>query len=256
MIEVWEVLEDLNGEIWKVIEEFEDYSVSNYGRIKSFKQDKINGKILKPFRDRKGYRRVELNSKTKSVHRLILETFNPIDNMNNLQVNHINGIKDDNIYPDNLEWCTNSENQKHAFKIGLENNQGENHPQSKLTNGVALEIKKISMTEDYKNFKIKQKDIAEMFKLSIYIISKILRGEAWTHVKLEGWIPEKTSNSGERNGASKLTNRKVIQIKMLIKLGFKSKDIAEIFGVSYAMISNIKSGRNWSHIKVEEIGLI
>lgn len=89
-----------------------------------------------------------------------------------------------------------------------------------------------------------------MFNLSKHIISKILRGDAWNHVKLDGWVPEKTTNGGERNRASKLTNRKVIQIKMLIKLGFKSKDIAEIFGVIYQTISNIKTGRYWSHIKI------
>lgn len=45
--------------------------------------------------------------------------FNPVKNMENLEVNHIDGDKTNNKFS-NLEWCTTSENQKHAFTIGLQ----------------------------------------------------------------------------------------------------------------------------------------
>lgn len=118
---------DLKGEIWKNIIDFEGYyEISNYGRVKAVERSdyttrgirKYKARILKPGEHTRGYKFVNLSKdrKTtyKSVHRLVALHF--ISNHENKpQVNHIDGNVRNN-HVDNLEWNTNSENNKHAYK--------------------------------------------------------------------------------------------------------------------------------------------
>lgn len=108
------------------------YEVSTDGNVRSFKGK--TPRILKSYLGTTGYLVVNLqiNGKQKicKVHRLVAEAFIP-NPLNLPQVNHRNGIKTDNRV-ENLEWCTRSENMRHAVNTGLQPT-GELHSQAKLT---------------------------------------------------------------------------------------------------------------------------
>lgn len=109
---------------WKDIKGYEGlYKISTCGDVVSYpnKSNHNNEKLLKWFVHDNGYAYVFLykNGKRKSfaVHRLIASTFLKTKHGKN-QVNHKDGIKLNN-FVENLEWCSQEENQQHAFKNGL-----------------------------------------------------------------------------------------------------------------------------------------
>ena len=100
-----------------------NYLVSDDGKIYSKKMRKY----LTPKVNHDGYHRVQIweNGKCRFVswHRIVAETFIP--NPNDCEVvNHIDGDKQNNCV-ENLEWCTQAENIRHAWKTGLSTH--ENH---------------------------------------------------------------------------------------------------------------------------------
>lgn len=123
-------------EVWKNIDNFEGYQVSNFGRVRTHNKitfTNIHGKrhwkdrVLKPRISKKDKcSRVELwkdgKHKTLLVHRLVANAFLKENNIANLTVNHKDGNRLNNRL-DNLEWLTRGENIRHGFNTGLYHNQ-------------------------------------------------------------------------------------------------------------------------------------
>ena len=95
-------IKDLKGEIWMEVENFCNYKISNLGRLKNIKTNKIC-KLQKTDKDYLFYKLEGACKKVKiRIHKLVANAF--LNNPNNYEIiNHKNGDKLDNSV-DNLEW--------------------------------------------------------------------------------------------------------------------------------------------------------
>lgn len=126
-------------EIWKDINGYGGYQVSNLGRVRTHNKTTITknnvirhwkDRILKPKKSTNKYGRndyrVDLwnngTHKTLLVARLVAFTFYEADiNDSKITVNHIDGDSLNNTLT-NLELVSRKENIQHAFRTGLYNN--------------------------------------------------------------------------------------------------------------------------------------
>lgn len=159
-------------EVWVNISGSEGrYQVSNMGQVrtvwsKSNAKPRHGGGVLKQGRSIDGYSNVKLKGQTRRVHRLVAEHFcnmNPAQN----EVNHINGKKSDNR-SSNLEWCTRSENMRHALVNGLKPKLAKLSPQTVRV------IKRLSQMG------MKNNDIAEFFGVNRKTVYNALTGRTWS----------------------------------------------------------------------------
>ena len=168
-------------EEWNKIKEYPNYSISSTGMVRNDK----TGVARKLSISKSGYRRVGLHPSKYPDHRqpdyvlvarLVAKAF--ISNDRNLpEVNHIDGDKENNNVS-NLEWCSSSQNQIHAYRSGLQVHAvGEKWTQSKLKEKDIVEIRTM-----WKSGKYKQKEIAIKFGVIQQNISHIVRGNTWSHV--------------------------------------------------------------------------
>lgn len=225
-------LEDLQGEVWKVIEGYNGkYEVYNMGRVKTYgkfgKIDKSKVSFIKPSNDGKNYYQVRLTTKGKTthfrLHRLVAEYF--LENPNNYPyINHKDGCKSHN-WVDNLEYCTPRQNSIHSQETGL---QGKR----RFTFEMAEEIRKL------KNEGMREAEIAKLYNTDYHYIRRIVIGAKW-------------SNNYIKTNNAKITEETVISIKRKLKEYFSVKEVAMLFNVKYNLVYNIKIGKTWTHIKID-----
>jgi len=170
-------------EIWKPIDGFPGYEISNLGNVKSYKVNK-SGQLMK-FRKSQVYATIALRvdgmSKDekfhKKVHFLVAKAF--VDNPNNYPVvDHLDANKWNNKAT-NLEWVTAQENSARAKKMGLyQSRVGTKNTQVKLT-----ELDVVVIRETWAKFgRGCQKHIMAYYGLGSFIVSAICQRRRWKHI--------------------------------------------------------------------------
>ena len=134
-------------ERWKWNSDYRVY-VSNLGHIKNeHKQD------LPVYIDNNGYCRVHtVCCSYKTVHRLVMLTWRPIPNAEELTVDHLNHNKRDNSL-ENLEWVTKEENLRRAAEDLIKKDKKKNSTKESPQDIIEKE-KQRAITKAIENFNI------------------------------------------------------------------------------------------------------
>lgn len=223
-------------EAFKPIPGHPGYEVSDHGTVRSLDRPTtlkgkggttytrwIRGKVLCLRNHTQGYKAVSLgNGAQATVHSLVLLAFvGP--RPEGAWINHRNGIKSDNRLK-NLEYCTPKQNAEHAVHTGL---------QPMPPGGDKLTAKDVLVI----NERLKQGEstvaIAADYGVARGMISSIRTGRAWQWLTGNDVAPRQPKLSAEDRE----------QIKTLLSEGRTGREVAELFGVSPAVISYIKKGR-------------
>ena len=125
-------IKDMPNEKWKNILGFSKYMVSNYGRVKRWSKRRKDFYFISAFPNKNNGRLyvslVGDNNETKNLNlsRVVAQTFIPHDEACNT-VNHIDGDITNNK-ASNLEWLTQSNNNKHSYKkLNRTKNRGKRY---------------------------------------------------------------------------------------------------------------------------------
>jgi hypothetical protein len=169
--------EALDREEWRSIPDVPNYEASSLGRLrrattgKRAKAGKIVGTCMPGWycmATLYGSKRI-----TVAIHPLIAAAFiGP--RPPGLHINHIDGNKHNNAVT-NLEYVTPADNNRHAFRTGL----NKNLPAAKLSVSDVIEIRRLKGQFSYVK-------LAAMFSVSETTIADTINGLRWKKVGLQG----------------------------------------------------------------------
>lgn len=150
-------------ETWKQFDD--DYSISNYGRVKHILSDHY--RIIGGSVHQDGYIFVTIKGKQYPLHRLVAKLFHSDTYKGGLVVNHMDGNKMNN-FADNLEWVTQSENINHSYANNFQPKNNSTY-KGKFTQEQRNEIKRL-----WNDGVLSKRKIAEQYGVSHTCICDII----------------------------------------------------------------------------------
>ena len=233
------------------------YTISNYGRVMNIK----SGKIMKPNYRPNGYEYLCLSAdnckygqKKYSTHRLVMMTFDHIDDPENFEVNHINGVKSDNYInktmedgtiQSNLEWVTCKENQEHKWNsLKYEHNV--------FTDAEVNKIRELRNKEALTLNEIKEKYFPNK---SITAIQYVCANKSYHDPNYQPLTMEEIADKRVKlydgiytddyrpNSGPVLSDRDANVIRAMKAKGFTQKEICDMYNISRSTVTDIVTGK-------------
>ena len=178
-------LRKLEDEEWRPVPESNNlYLVSNYGRIKSFVIDKVNGiimncSIVNSFK----CVQIKINGAPKRfyVHKLVAEVWIPQPSEQHSQVVHLDrNLKNNQI--SNLQWATKETCYERNAEYLSQKYSDPKRP--KIITQSKLKVEDIVHLKTMLKRGVPNARIAKMFCISETQVARIKRGENWNHVRV------------------------------------------------------------------------
>lgn len=207
------------------------YTILKDGRVFNKAKDiELKGSISS-----NGYNRVQLFGERILRHRLIATKFLPLIDGKDY-VNHKDGNKLNNN-ASNLEWCTMSENIKHAFVEGLKHSTikpmfGQNNANATLTDKQVISIRN--------EVGLSAQELADKYNTSKSTIKHILKGRTWKHL-----LKDRDKPIILKNKRIKMNFELAREIRKKFFNGEKGVDLALHYNVKPDVISKIVRSVTW-----------
>ena len=175
-----------------------NYAVSNYGRIVSYRDELKTGRLLKGslvdgypvFRYKQFYKEANgttIKNKQMFVHKLVAEYFGErVSDEQRFVIHHDYNKLNNHI--DNLKWATKEEMEGHQQKNPNVLKAREKRKETKLYKGHKLnatQVKRLKKKIFDPNRKTRLKILAKQFGISEMQLYRIKSGENWAHVTVE-----------------------------------------------------------------------
>lgn len=169
------------------MEEFKDYfgyKVFRNGTILN-----LDGSVKTTYKVPKGYLlvifRTSGKARTTHVHRILAELWIP--NPENLSdVDHINGIRDDNRL-ENLRWLSHSDNIRHSYNTGRRNVKGDRNANSKHTTDQIVKL-----CELFQETGCGPKRASEITGIARGTCNKVHNREQWSTISKDYTWPQRS----------------------------------------------------------------